>query len=122
MKFEESPVPGVFLIEPELLGDARGFFARSFCQREFAQHGLEQNYVQCNLSYNADKGTNYAQARYLCYYLQEQGLLRKFYHSFRANCTTDPTGFDTLQKTLARQDMGKFKQDWEAYVLKLRFP
>ena len=57
MKFEESHIPGVFLIEPELLGDDRGFFARSFCQKEFAEFGLEQNYVQCNLSYNADRGT-----------------------------------------------------------------
>ena len=31
-----------------------------------------------------DRGTNYAQARYLCYYLQEHGLLEKFYHRFRA--------------------------------------
>jgi dTDP-4-dehydrorhamnose 3,5-epimerase len=57
MKFEESHIPGVYLIEPELLGDDRSFFARSFCQKEFAQHGLEPTYVQCNLSYNAEKGT-----------------------------------------------------------------
>ena len=72
--------------------------------------------------YSMDKGTNYAQARYLCYYLQEHGLLRKFYHRFHANHKKDPAGYDTLKEILGRDDMDKFKQDWEAYVMKLRFP
>ncbi|MEE9603125.1 MAG: hypothetical protein V3V75_07460 [Thermoguttaceae bacterium] len=72
--------------------------------------------------YTKDKGSNYAQARYLCYYLQERKLLRKFYHAFAANQKKDPTGYNTLQKILGRDDMGQFKKDWEAYVLKLRFP
>ncbi len=74
-----------------------------------------------NEFYNHDKGTNYVQARYLCYYLQEHGLLRKFYRRFRANCKTDPTGYETLKAVLGRQDMDKFKREWEAYVMKLRF-
>jgi hypothetical protein len=71
--------------------------------------------------YQQDSGTNYAQARYLLYYLQEHGLLRKFYHAFYANRRKDPTGYETLKAVLGRQDMDQFQKDWEAYVLKLRF-
>jgi hypothetical protein len=74
--------------------------------------------------YEKDRGTNYAQARYLCYYLQEKGLLQNFYRRFRANHEADPTGYATLKEVLNRKDkdMAKFQRDWEAYVLKLRFP
>jgi hypothetical protein len=73
--------------------------------------------------YEKDKGTNYAQARYLCYYLQQQGLLQKFYRRFHANRQEDPTGYKTLQEVLGRKDkdMAEFQKQWEAYVLKLRF-
>jgi hypothetical protein len=72
--------------------------------------------------YNEDRGTNYAQARYLCYYLQERGLLIDFFKQFVANQKTDPSGFDTLKKVLKEEDMGEFKKKWEAFVLKLTFP
>ena len=72
--------------------------------------------------YNADPGTNYSQARYLCYYLQQQGLLRKYYKQFRANHRQDPTGYQTLQEVLDVEDMDQFKKTWEASVQKLRFP
>jgi dTDP-4-dehydrorhamnose 3,5-epimerase len=39
------------------MNDERGFFARSFCGREFADHGLDSSFVQCNISYNARAGT-----------------------------------------------------------------
>jgi hypothetical protein len=65
--------------------------------------------------------TNYAQARYLNYYLQERGKLIEFYQEFTKNCKQDPTGYETLQKVLGRQDMDKFQDQWEQYVLKLRF-
>ncbi|NQT14207.1 MAG: C39 family peptidase [Planctomycetes bacterium] len=71
--------------------------------------------------YGEDPGTNYSQARYLCYYLEQHRLLRKFYHRFRANCDEDPTGYNTLKEILGRDRMEAFKKDWEAYVLKLRF-
>jgi hypothetical protein len=71
--------------------------------------------------YEKDKGTNYAQARYLCYYLQQQGLLRRFYRRFVANQEDDPTGYETLQEVLGRKDMGQFQREWEKYVLTLRF-
>jgi len=65
--------------------------------------------------------TNYAQSRYLCYYLQEKGLLTKFYHAFYTARAEDPTGYKTLQSVLGKKDMSAFKKEWEAYVLKLRF-
>jgi len=72
--------------------------------------------------YNEDRGTNYSQARYLCYYLQQKGLLEKYYHEFHRSSDKDPTGYDTLQKVLGEQDMDRFKGEWEKYVSKLRFP
>jgi hypothetical protein len=72
--------------------------------------------------YEKDKGANYAQARYLCYYLQQKGLLKTYYQAFHKNCREDPSGYKTLKKILSREDMEKFQTDWETYVLKLRFP
>ena len=72
--------------------------------------------------YQMDPGTNYAQARYLCYYLQEKRLLTKFYHAFQANCEKDPTGYETLKTVLDENDMDAFKKGWEKYILSLRFP
>jgi len=57
MKFIETRLKGAFIVEPERLGDERGFFARTWCQREFESHGLNPNMVQCNISYNKKKGT-----------------------------------------------------------------
>lgn len=57
MIFRETKLHGAFLIEPERLEDDRGFFARTFCQREFAEHGLNGRFVQCNVSFNKKKGT-----------------------------------------------------------------
>ncbi len=71
--------------------------------------------------YHSDPGTNYSQARYLCYYLQEQGLLEKFYKQFHAAADRDPTGYKTLQSVLGESDMAEFKKKWEAYVAKLEF-
>jgi hypothetical protein len=72
--------------------------------------------------YEEDRGTNYAQARYLCYYLQERGLLREFYQQFTASHDTDPSGYATLQRVLGRKDMDAFQKEWEALVVKLKFP
>jgi dTDP-4-dehydrorhamnose 3,5-epimerase len=57
MKFIETQLKGAFLIEPEPLEDERGFFARTWCRKEFEKHGLDPNWVQCNISYNKRKGT-----------------------------------------------------------------
>ncbi|MEJ7597867.1 MAG: hypothetical protein WKG01_08170 [Kofleriaceae bacterium] len=72
--------------------------------------------------YGDDSGTHYAQARYLLYYLQEQGLLRAFYRSFRAARTKDPTGYATLVTALGERDMDAFHVRWKRYVAALRFP
>jgi hypothetical protein len=72
--------------------------------------------------YTQDKGTNYGQARYLCYYLQEKGLLVQFYREFHKNRGQDPTGYNTLKRILDETDMSAFKKKWEAYVLELTFP
>jgi len=57
MIFTETKLNGAFIIEPERLEDERGFFARTWCQREFAAHGLSPKWVQCNISFNRKKGT-----------------------------------------------------------------
>lgn len=57
MIFKETKLKGAFIIEPEVLKDQRGFFARTFCRKEFEAQGLDPNILQCNLSFNAKKGT-----------------------------------------------------------------
>jgi hypothetical protein len=69
--------------------------------------------------YDEDRGTNYAQSRYLCYYLQERGLLVQFYREFLANRAHDPAGFDTLKRVLGERDIEAFQKKWEKFVLDL---
>jgi dTDP-4-dehydrorhamnose 3,5-epimerase len=57
MTFHETKLPAVLEIHLDPLHDERGFFARSWCQREFEEHGLNPKLVQCNVSFNARKGT-----------------------------------------------------------------
>ncbi len=57
MKFVQTRLAGAWLIELEPAVDERGFFARSWCQREFSEHGLDSQLLQCNISYNAKRGT-----------------------------------------------------------------
>lgn len=57
MQFLTTSLPGVFEIRIERHCDERGFFARSWCEREFAAHGLNPGLVQCSISFNARKGT-----------------------------------------------------------------
>src|SRR5208282_3562481 len=57
MIFTETPIPGAFLIDLEKRGDDRGFFARAFCEKEFAGHQLVTRFVQVNNSLSAQKGT-----------------------------------------------------------------
>lgn len=52
MEFRETALPGAYVIELEPNPDERGFFARSFCEREFADHGLATRFVQSNVSFN----------------------------------------------------------------------
>ena len=57
MIFTQTPLAGAFLVEIEMHRDERGFFARSWCAREFAAAGLNPQLAQCNISFNAKKGT-----------------------------------------------------------------
>jgi len=57
MKIIPLKIEGAALIEIEPIADERGFFARNFCQQEFADAGLALNVVQSNLSQNVKKGT-----------------------------------------------------------------
>jgi dTDP-4-dehydrorhamnose 3,5-epimerase len=57
MIFKKTRIQGVYWIELERITDERGFFARLWCQTEFAQHGIDSRLVQCNLSFNPHRGT-----------------------------------------------------------------
>jgi dTDP-4-dehydrorhamnose 3,5-epimerase len=57
VRFSEVGLPGAYQVEIEGHEDERGFFARTFCEVEFAAHGLATRYPQCNLSYNRKAGT-----------------------------------------------------------------
>ncbi len=57
MIFKETELKGAIIIEIDRAEDERGFFARSFCAKEFEEHGLNPCISQCNISYNEKKGT-----------------------------------------------------------------
>jgi hypothetical protein len=73
--------------------------------------------------YGATGGYNqhYGQVRYLCFFLQERGLLAKFYREFLAHAKNDPTGLATLRAILGTDDIPAFQKQWEQFVLELRF-
>ena len=57
MKFTPTELDGAFIIDLELREDARGWFARTYCAREFEAHGLPTHMVQTNMSLTRKKGT-----------------------------------------------------------------
>jgi dTDP-4-dehydrorhamnose 3,5-epimerase len=57
MRFVPTPLPGAFVIELDKREDDRGFFARVFCERDFAEAGLDTRFVQINNSLSKDRGT-----------------------------------------------------------------
>ena len=57
MIFNETPLKDAYIIELERIHDERGFFARSWCVKEFKEYGLNPNLVQCNVSFNKKTGT-----------------------------------------------------------------
>ena len=79
------------------------------------------------LGYSADefygdhRGVNYAAARYLCYYLQEKDLLRRFYREFRSASGKDPSGLATLEKVTGRK-LEDLETTWHKWVMNLRSP
>ncbi len=57
MRLNETELRGAFVVELEPHADERGMFARTFCAREFSDHGLAGAFVQCNTSWNTHCGT-----------------------------------------------------------------
>jgi dTDP-4-dehydrorhamnose 3,5-epimerase len=57
MIFEETALPGAFVLAPERRSDNRGYFARSFCQDELRAHGLNSVVAQANVAFNRVAGT-----------------------------------------------------------------
>ncbi len=69
--------------------------------------------------YASERGDNYAQARYLCLWLQERGLLRSFYQMFHANVASDPTGEASLRAVLRTEDLPAFQEQWQGWLVDL---
>ncbi|MCA9705028.1 MAG: hypothetical protein KDK70_04150, partial [Myxococcales bacterium] len=70
--------------------------------------------------YEEDPGSHYAQARYLCFYLQQEDRLRDFYRDFRRDAAKDPSGLATLRAHVG-EDLSAFQRTWERWVLTLRY-
>jgi hypothetical protein len=71
--------------------------------------------------YEKDKGLNYATARYLCQYIQQQGKLKEFYARLKRDIAKDPTGEKSLVAVL-NSPLDKIEADWRRWVMTLRFP
>lgn len=74
-----------------------------------------------NEFYGDDSGLHYAMARYLLYYLQERGLLRRYYTEIVEHHSDDPSGYAAFSRVLGNPDMAAFQKSWEKYVLALVF-
>ena len=57
MIFRETPLPGAWVLTPERFEDERGFFARTYCRRDFEARGLDPEIAQCSVSWNHRRGT-----------------------------------------------------------------
>ncbi|MFP5287149.1 MAG: dTDP-4-dehydrorhamnose 3,5-epimerase [Thermoanaerobaculia bacterium] len=57
MIFRETPLPGAWVLEPERIADERGYFARTWCRRDFETRGLDSGVAQCSVSFNHRRGT-----------------------------------------------------------------
>jgi dTDP-4-dehydrorhamnose 3,5-epimerase len=57
MQFTETGLEGAWIVDVEPMSDDRGFFGRTWCAKEFAEHGMVADMAQCNVSYNHRKGT-----------------------------------------------------------------
>jgi hypothetical protein len=71
--------------------------------------------------YARGTGLETAEARYICYYLQEHDALRPFYREFRAARESDPTGRETLLRVLDAESLAAVENDWRQFVLALTF-
>jgi dTDP-4-dehydrorhamnose 3,5-epimerase len=57
MIFRETELEGAYIVELEIISDHRGFFARSWCQKEFEEKSLVSNFVQSNIAFNRKRNT-----------------------------------------------------------------
>src|SRR5215467_5358954 len=57
MRFIETPIVGVWVIEPDFREDSRGRFFRAWCHQEFSEHGINFVPVQANMGFSRKKGT-----------------------------------------------------------------
>ena len=108
MVFIETKLKGSFIIELERLEDERGFFARSFCQKEFEEHGLNPRIAQCNVCFNKKKGT----LRGMYYQVaphEEAKLVKRFLSYY--------TGLRRMTENILRNIVGKYL-DRDAVTLK----
>jgi hypothetical protein len=69
--------------------------------------------------YNDPEGLHYAQARYLFYYLQEAGLLSRFYALAHAHRQQDPTGLGALRAVLGKESLGQFEREWRTFITRV---
>ncbi len=102
MTFEETPLPGAYVVTLDGIEDERGFFARLFCQREFGERGLMTRVVQANASYNVARGT----LRGLHYQLPpraESKLVRCVSGAVHDVIVDLRRGFETFGQTFGRE-------------------
>lgn len=66
-------------------------------------------------------GLNYAQARYFCLWLQRQGLLKEFFHRWRATQGSDPLGAEAVQATLTGRDWNAIDREFQNWVMTLEW-
>ena len=71
--------------------------------------------------YEDPYGMHYAEARYLCYYLQEKNLLWKFYHQFKQDYSSDPTGAATLLRITGKSSLKQLEMEWMKFLAPLRY-
>src|SRR5689334_4984929 len=57
MIFTETSLSGAFIVDIDPHQDERGFFARTFCQNEFLEHGLNPSIAQANVAFSKSRGT-----------------------------------------------------------------
>lgn len=57
IKFTETKLRGAFVIEPEIFKDERGFFARSYSEKEFQDHGINLRMAESHISFNKTRYT-----------------------------------------------------------------
>jgi dTDP-4-dehydrorhamnose 3,5-epimerase len=57
MKFKESSIAGAFIVDVKKIEDARGYFGRAFCRKEFESHGIDFDIQQANIGFSQSRGT-----------------------------------------------------------------